>query len=259
MADYDSPWKEMLDGYFPAFMAFFFPAVAAEIDWSLGYESLDTELQQIVRDAALGMRLADKLIRVWHRDGSEQFVLIHIEIQGQRDPDFPKRMYVYNYRLFDRYDRPVVSLAVLTDASPTWRPMRYEYSLWGCRVGIVFPVVKLRAYRERWAELEASDDPFATVVMAHLHSQATRRRLSQRLEGKLHLVRRLYERGYARDDVLELFRFLDWVLTLPPALEARFQTAVIELEREGRPLIWAPSAHAVAGRDRCHTLPVSNG
>jgi hypothetical protein len=22
MSDYDSPWKEMLDGYFPAFMAF---------------------------------------------------------------------------------------------------------------------------------------------------------------------------------------------------------------------------------------------
>ena len=36
MADYDSPWKEMLDGYFPAFMAFFFPAAAAEIDWSRG-------------------------------------------------------------------------------------------------------------------------------------------------------------------------------------------------------------------------------
>ena len=26
-------------------------------------------------------------------------------------------MYVYNYRLFDRYDRPVVSLAVLGDPS----------------------------------------------------------------------------------------------------------------------------------------------
>lgn len=32
-ADYDSPWKEILDGYFPAFMAFFFPAAAAEINW----------------------------------------------------------------------------------------------------------------------------------------------------------------------------------------------------------------------------------
>ena len=217
MADYDGPWKEMLDHYFPAFMTFFFPTAAAEIDWPRGYESLDTELHQIVRDAALGTRLADKLIRVWRRDGVEQFVLIHIEIQGQRDADFPKRMYVYNYRLFDRYDRPVVSLAVLTDASPTWRPMRYEYSLWGCQVSLVFPVVKLRAYRERWAEVEASDNPFATVVMAHLHSHATRRRPTQRLEGKLQLVRRLYERGYARDDVLELFRFLDWVLTLPPA------------------------------------------
>jgi hypothetical protein len=232
MADYDSPWKEMLDSYFPAFMTFFFPAAAAEINWSHGYESLDAELQQIVRDTALGTRLADKLLPVWRRDGSEQFVLTHVEIQGQRDLDFPKRMYVYNYRLFDRYDRPVVSLAVLTDASPTWRPMRYEYSLWGCRASLVSPVVKVRAYRERWAELEASDHPCAMVVMAHLHSQATRRRPRQRLEGKLQLVRRLYERGYARDDVLELFRFLDWVLTSPPALEVRFQTAVIELEME---------------------------
>src|SRR4030095_407926 len=68
--------------------------------------------------------------------------------------------------------------------------------------------------------------------MAHLQSHATRRRFTQRLEGKLQLVRRLYERGYARDDVSELFRVLYWVLTLPPALEARFHSAVIELERE---------------------------
>ena len=64
MSDYDSPWKEMLEGYFPAFMAFFFPAAHADIDWALGYESLDTELAQIVRDAALGRRLADKLVKV---------------------------------------------------------------------------------------------------------------------------------------------------------------------------------------------------
>ncbi len=44
MPDYDSPWKEMLDGYFPAFMAFFFPEAHTDIDWTRGYESLDTEL-----------------------------------------------------------------------------------------------------------------------------------------------------------------------------------------------------------------------
>jgi hypothetical protein len=113
MPDYDSPWKEMLDSYFPAFMAFFFPEAHADIDWTRGYESLDTDLQQIVRDVALGTRLADKLMQVWRRDGVEQMVLVHTEIQGNREADFARRMYVYNYRLFDRYDRPVVRLAVL--------------------------------------------------------------------------------------------------------------------------------------------------
>ena len=42
--------------------------------------------------------------------------------RGSAIRTFPKCMYVYNYRLFDRYDRPVVSLAVLTNASPTWLP-----------------------------------------------------------------------------------------------------------------------------------------
>ena len=118
MLDYDSPWEEMLDGYFPAFMAFFLPEAHADIDWTRGYASLDTELQQIVRDAALGTRLADKLMQVWRRDGVEQIVLVHTEIQGTRERDFAKRIYVYNYRLFDRDDRPVVSLAVLGDARP---------------------------------------------------------------------------------------------------------------------------------------------
>jgi hypothetical protein len=93
--EYDSPWKEAIERYFEAFIAFFFPAAHAGIDWSRGYEFLDTELQQVVRDAELGRRLADKLVRVWRRDGEEAWVLIHVEVQGQPDEAFPQRMYVY--------------------------------------------------------------------------------------------------------------------------------------------------------------------
>jgi hypothetical protein len=50
--NFDSPWKEMLDLYFADFMAFFFPEAYADIDWAQGYEFLDQELQQVVRDAA---------------------------------------------------------------------------------------------------------------------------------------------------------------------------------------------------------------
>ena len=55
-------------------------------------------------------------------EGAEAWVLVHIEIQGDADADFAKRIYVYNYRIFDRYDRRTASLAVLTDDRPQWRP-----------------------------------------------------------------------------------------------------------------------------------------
>ena len=63
--EYDSPWKEMLEHYFADFMAFFFPEIHREIDWSRGWESCDQELQKIVRDAELGKRLADKVMKVF--------------------------------------------------------------------------------------------------------------------------------------------------------------------------------------------------
>ncbi|CAK0777915.1 hypothetical protein CCP3SC15_5930002 [Gammaproteobacteria bacterium] len=53
--DCDSPWKEILEYFFPQFMAFFFPVVYADINWSMGFVTLDKELQQIVRDATTGV------------------------------------------------------------------------------------------------------------------------------------------------------------------------------------------------------------
>jgi hypothetical protein len=213
-------------------MAFFFPEAFQEIDWSRGYESLDQDLQQVVRDAELGERLADKLMKVWRRDGEEQIVFAHIEVQGEYEATFEQRMFVYNYRIYDRYQKPVVSLAVLGDDRDGWRPGSYGYELWGCRVALSFPIVKLRDYNERWSELEASDNVFAVVVMAHLKTRATRHDTESRLQWKMRLMRRLYEGGYGRQDVLELFRFIDWLLRLPPALERRFKDELRELEAE---------------------------
>ena len=63
--DYDSPWKEVLERYFEQFIAFFVPQARGDIDWSRGYEFLDKELQQVVREAAAGRHVVDKLVRVW--------------------------------------------------------------------------------------------------------------------------------------------------------------------------------------------------
>ncbi|HMN28334.1 MAG TPA: hypothetical protein PKE45_09295, partial [Caldilineaceae bacterium] len=210
--DYDSPWKEVLERYFESFVAFFFPQAHGDIDWSRGYEFLDKELQQVVREAEHGRQMVDKLVKVWLKDGTETWLLIHVEVQGQVETDFARRMFTYNYRLFDRYGVEVVSIAVLADEDAHWRPNEYRYGRWGGEHRLQFLTVKLLDFATTWSELEQNRNPFAVVVMAHLKTQATRRRFKDRLQWKIDLVKGLYIRGYKRTDILELFRFIDWLM-----------------------------------------------
>jgi len=72
LSDFDSPWKEALEQFFPAFLEFVFPQVHAAIDWSREYEALDKDLQQIVREAAVGRRYVDKRLIDWIMDLPEE-------------------------------------------------------------------------------------------------------------------------------------------------------------------------------------------
>jgi hypothetical protein len=67
--DSDGAWKEPLDRFFEACVAFFFPLAHADIDWSRACETLDKELQQVVRRAKQGRRYVDKLVKVWLKSG----------------------------------------------------------------------------------------------------------------------------------------------------------------------------------------------
>ena len=230
--DFDTPWKEVLERYFFEFMAFFFPHAYEEIDLSRGYRFLDKELQQVARDAELGRRYADKLAEMWLKSGDSEWVLAHVEVQGQREKKFPERMFVYNYRIFDKYQHEVVSLAVLADGVGNWRPSEYEYGRWGFRMRMEFPVVKLLDYVPKWDALEADPNPFAVVVMAHLKAVETKDDDERRKYWKLYLCKRLYERGYTREDVIQLFRFIDWLLRLPREAEALFWSEIQAHEEE---------------------------
>ena len=83
-----------------------------------------TFLQQVTADAQTGRKHADKLIKVQARHGQETWVLIHAEVQGEAESDFPARMYRYQYRLRDRYAVDIVSIAVLTDTNRKFHPKR---------------------------------------------------------------------------------------------------------------------------------------
>jgi len=141
---YDSPWKGAIELYFQEFMAFYFPDAYTEIDWSREHVFLDQELRAVVQDAELGTRFVDRLVRVTVLNGDESWIYIHIEVQGTRQAEFAQRMFVYNYRIYDRFKRPVASLAVLADKHKYWKPASYGFSVLGYKLMMEFPVAKLR-------------------------------------------------------------------------------------------------------------------
>ena len=125
--EYDSAWKDIMEEHFESFLEFFFEDIHRDIDFSKGYEFLSQELRKIIRSNKVGKKIADVLVKVYLKDGSEKYIciFIHIEIQGKKDPELMLRIYIYNYRIFDKYkdkNIEVISLAVLTDEDEKYRP-----------------------------------------------------------------------------------------------------------------------------------------
>ena len=116
-----------------------------------------------------------------------------------------------------------------------------------------FATARLLDLKQDWAALEASANPFAVVVMAHAKHYATRRNFQARLAWKLDLTKALYRRGYDRTQVIALYRFLDWVMTLPEEYSQAMTSPLSVGQR--------PSAYVRAEspknrlRTRCYSSP----
>jgi hypothetical protein len=231
-ADQDSPWKKILQQYFREAIEFFFPDLAKLVDWTQPPEFLNKEFVKIAPDAKTGRRFADQLVRVKLKRGKALVLLIHVEVQAAREQKFAERIFVYSLRIFDFFRQPAVSLAILCDANPTWRPHQYNFDLPGTSLNFEFSTVKLLDYRDRMAELDASKNPFAMVVKAHLKLQETKKDNRSRKVWKMRLIRQLHEEGYNQEEVLNLFNFVDWVLVLPKRLEAEFWLELKAYEEE---------------------------
>ena len=230
MDDYDSPWKEAVEHYFSEFMAFYFPEAFVEIDWSKEHVFLDQELRAVVQDAELGKRFVDKLVRVTLLTGDEKWIYIHIEVQGTKQAEFSERMFVYNYRIYDRYRRPVASMAILVDEYVSWRPDHFCYSVLGSETSIRFPIAKLTDYHDQLEALKASENSFAIVTATHILTQQTRKNDNERYEAKQLLVRLLYQRKWDKQRVIDLFRVIDWMMKLPEELEQKLWHEIETIE-----------------------------
>jgi hypothetical protein len=139
-------------------------------------------------------------------------------------------MFVYYCTLTVHFNMPIASFAVLADTTSHWKPNAYTQSALECEANLKYQMVKLLDYSVD--ELEASDNPFASLVLAHLKTQETQGDAKTRFQWKMRVVRSLYERGFSEKWVRDLFHLVDWIMALPEKLEEKVEEEVVRIEKE---------------------------
>ena len=81
MTEPDELWKKVIEDLFEDFLAFFMADLYKCVDLSKGYVFLDKEFAALFKDSKEKKRLPDRLVKVYLKDGSEQWILIHIEVR----------------------------------------------------------------------------------------------------------------------------------------------------------------------------------
>lgn len=226
---FDESWKNIIESLFPHFLRFFVPKLYFDTDWTKKVYFLDKEMKQLSKSSKSGAKYVDKLVKICLKNGEEQWLLIHIEVQGYSDKSFPQRMFRYYYRIFDKYDEKIVSVALLTGSASDPSQGRFESEAY--ESGVVFRYLSKRLMDYDKSELEKDDNPIALAVLACQERELAKQK-GELYNAKRRIIRYMYERGYNKEEIIALFDFIDWVLQLSEEEENLIMEEIREIEGE---------------------------
>jgi len=204
----DILWKGIIEDLFADFLRFFYSNADSLFDIDRGFEFLDKELGQLYPGVDIQhSKFVDKLVKVYKKDGAEEWLLIHIEVQGYHDKLFTRRMFTYFYRILDRFNKEVASIAIFTDNDQNYQPDRYEYNSLD-----TFNIFRFKTYKIKGqdiAALEKSDNAFSIVVQTVLIAlQKPDARPEDLLNLSVDLARRMFRKGFSKMKINCLLDFL---------------------------------------------------
>jgi len=205
----DILWKAALEDFFDDFLRFFYPDADKLFDIGKGFEYLDKELEQLFPPETddYSVRYVDKLVKVFTREGDEEWILVHVEVQAYTDKDFAKRMFQYYYRILDKYDKPITAFAIFADTNKNFHPKHYERDFLGTRICYAYNTYKITEQDD--TELEASNNPFAMAVLtAKLSLSRPALKVPQLIDLAHDLAKRLLNKQMPKEKIRKLMSFL---------------------------------------------------
>lgn len=227
----DALWKSIVTEMLPDFIRFFIPDLYNIINFEIKFEFLEQELEKIIKKSKKHRKYTDKLVKVFLKDGKEQWILIHIELQGYHDKEFSERMFTMFYRIYDSFQKKIAALAIFTDGEKGYKPSSFDYNYFHTKLHYEYFAYKILEQKEE--ELIKMDNPFAMVVLAGLYTLKTEGKsksiYEKRYEFKKSLLKLLKKKGYEDKKFLDLMSFIDGIMFLPDELEIKYEKDVKEI------------------------------
>jgi predicted transposase YdaD len=204
----DLLWKGLLEDFFPDFLRFFISNADELFDFTKEIQFLDKELAKLFPESKHKNRRADKLAKVFMKDGTEKWILAHVEIQGYVDNEFGFRMFQYYYRIREKYNQPVMAFAVLTDDNPNYRPTEFFEGFLDTKLLYQYKTLKLSDCRPE--DFQKMDNIFAFALeVAWYGLKANKPKEGKILyKVKMNLFRRVLKKGYTGNDFRQILKFL---------------------------------------------------
>lgn len=229
----DILWKAALEDLFDDFLRFFIPEADHLFDMDRGFEYLDKELDQLFPPDGdtYAPRYVDKLVKVFTKNGVEEWILIHVEVQGYTDEAFAKRMFQYYYRILDQYDKPITAFAIFADTAKGFHPKYYKREFLGTSINYAFNTYKIIDQDD--TELEASNNPFALAVLSAKLALSRNKVGDQQLfDLAFDLSRRLLAKQIPKEKIRKVMNFLRFYLHFDnPEMFAKFEQQIAILTK----------------------------
>jgi len=212
--DFDGFWKDLIERFWRELLKSLLPTLYAVADLDKEPVFLDKELRDALHfpDDRSSPRFVDALLKIPLKDGGEEWVLLHIEVQGPGGENLTFRMFDYGCRLFTHYRKMPVALAILTAPRDSETTGVFEASQHGTLVRYQFNTLELGKLDD--GKLLASDNPFDLALYAARKAKQSRKDEGQKYRYLRELRGLLNEKGWSLKDRRDLLLFIEWIINL---------------------------------------------
>jgi len=261
---YDKGWKTVLPVIIKDLIEYVIHSLYQAIDWSQGIEDGREELDALYYFSHAEKRAADAIFKVIlkqpvHEDtiyansfgkivcvGNKAYIVLHVEVQNQRKSDFGLRMFQMQYRLIDRYNTPIYSIAITSFS--TNNVENFTYKVAETEIGCKFRCLNLLDFKTPkgktlLAQMKAQKKLLPFVIDVHLFLFCTDKneegKISQKeLDDKMRsLYEELENETLTVEEKIAFFKYLAELLELKgkdiePLWEALMQTTPTQKQME---------------------------